>query len=146
MIVLDTSILIDALIPFNIDRNRKSIMVLDIISEKNLDIFEPKLFIIELSAVLIRYKSREIVVKHVNDIIRYVNLIDYNQLHNTALNIVLNTGCRAIDAFFIACAKETNSILISSDKIQVTNARKAGIEAYNLLKEYQLLLNKLQRL
>ena len=75
-----------------------------------------------------------------------MNLVDYNQLHDTALEIALSTGCRAIDAFFIACAKKTNSILVSSDRVQVINARKAQIEAYYLPEEYQTLPAKLRRI
>ena len=144
MIVLDTSVLVDAIIPFDSERHRKSTTVLEMISSKELVVFEPKLLVVELSAVLARYRSRHIVVNHVNEIVRHVNLVEYEELHETAFDIALSTGCRAIDAFFIGCAKETNSILVSSDKIQVSNARKAGIEAYYLLEEYDELLARLK--
>ena len=146
MIVLDTSAFVDAIIPFDRERHRKSTTVLDVISKKELEVFEPKLLVVELSAVLARYRPRDVVVNHVNEIVKHVNLVEYEELHETALNIALNTGCRAIDAFFIGCAKETNSILVSSDKVQVSNARKAGIESYYLLEEYSELLAKLQKL
>ncbi|RLI19823.1 PIN domain-containing protein [Candidatus Bathyarchaeota archaeon] len=99
---------------------------------------------VELSAVLARYRPR--LVKHVNEIVKHVNPVGYEELHETAFDIALSTGCRAVDAFFISCAKETNSILISSDEVQISNARKAGVEAYHLLEEYNKLLVKLRKL
>ena len=146
MIVVDTSVFVDAIIPFIRGRHHKSTTVLDVISEKELEVFEPKLLVVELSAVLARYRPRHIVVNHVNEIVKHVNLVEYEELHETAFDIALSIGCRAVDAFFISCAKETNSILISSDKVQVSNARKAGIESYYLLEEYSELLVKLRKL
>lgn len=47
-----------------------------------------------------------------------------------AFNVALNTRCRAIDSYFIAIAKLTDSLLISNDKIQINNARKFGVKSY----------------
>ena len=146
MIVLDTSVFVDSIIPFNHERHRKSITLLEVVSKKELEVFEPKLIVIELSAVLARYKPRNVVMNHVNEIMRHVNIVGYEELHEIALDIALSTGCRAVDALFIGCAKETNSILVSSDKVQVLNARKAHIETYYLIEEYNDLLAKLQKI
>ena len=54
----------------------------------------------------------------------------------SCLDIALETGCRAADAYYIATAKLTNSMLISNDRTQVENARKVGIRAYFLLEEH----------
>jgi len=59
MIVLDTSIFIDAIIPFDEMRHIRASHLLDIISERGLDIYEPCLLEIELSGVLARYKPRD---------------------------------------------------------------------------------------
>jgi hypothetical protein len=56
----------------------------------------------------------------------------------------LETGCRAIDAYFIATAKLANSTLITNDRIMAENARKAGIEAYYLLEEFEKVKKRLQ--
>ena len=70
MIVLDTSVFVDAIIPFDCERYRKSTTVLDVISKKELEVFEPKLLVVELSAVLARYRPRDIVANHVNEIVK----------------------------------------------------------------------------
>jgi len=146
MIVLDTSVFVDAIIPFHHERHQKSINILGAISGRDLEVFEPRLLIVELSAVLVRYKPRDAVINHVNEITRYVNIVDYEKLHETALDIALRTGCRAVDAFFIGCAKETGSIIVSADRLQVSSARKAGVEAYYLPEEYDELIIRIQNL
>jgi len=48
-----------------------------------------------------------------------------DKLHSEAKTIVLKTGCRAIDAYYIATAKLINTILITNDSIMERNADKA---------------------
>ena len=145
MIVLDTSIFIDAIIPFNMERHSIASKLLSIVSEQGLNIYEPQILTIELSGVLVRYKPRDIVEKHINEILRYINIIDYDELHGTAYEIALTTGCRAIDSFFIACAKKTESILVSNDKTQVRNTKKANIKAYHLIEDHKDILKELHK-
>ncbi|MCS7365447.1 MAG: type II toxin-antitoxin system VapC family toxin [archaeon GB-1867-035] len=145
MIIIDTSTFIDAIIPFKKDRHKISLNLLNKISQLNLIIYEPKIFIIELSGVLTRYKPKEAVINHLNKIIPAINLIEYNEIHNLALEIALQTSCRAIDALFMASAKHTNSILISNDKTQIKNAKKANIEAYYLPKEHTTAIKRIEK-
>jgi len=63
-----------------------------------------------------------------------IYLIPENQLFNTAYEIAFLVKGRAVDIYFIATAKVTNSILITNDRIMAKNVKKAGIEAYTLLK------------
>ncbi|MCS7145044.1 MAG: PIN domain-containing protein, partial [Archaeoglobaceae archaeon] len=63
-----------------------------------------------------------------------------------AIEVSLKTGCRAIDAYFIATAKLTNSILITNDQIMANNAKKYGIEAYYLLEEFDRAVERLSKL
>lgn len=58
-----------------------------------------------------------------------------------AFLISLKTGCRAIDSYFIATAKMTDSTLVSNDKVMVKNAKKVGINAYYLLSNKKIFLN-----
>ncbi|MEM4280303.1 MAG: type II toxin-antitoxin system VapC family toxin [Archaeoglobaceae archaeon] len=53
---------------------------------------------------------------------------------------------RAIDAYFIATAKLTNSILITNDRIMAENAKKYGIEAYYLLEEFDKAIERISKL
>ncbi len=55
------------------------------------------------------------------------------------------TGCRAVDAYYIATTRHVDAILITHDRTMRDNASKSGIEAYYLLnnKDYRTLINKL---
>ncbi len=147
MIVLDTSVYVDAIVPFDEERSRRSKSVVRRVSERNLPVFAPRLLLVELAGVLARYKPREARL-HAEQVARFVNLLDYEMLHDEALRVALETGCRAADAFFIACARLTGSILATCDRVQAANARKAGVEAYYLLDdgEYKRLMEKLEKL
>lgn len=71
-------------------------------------------------------------------------LFEYRE-DRTNFEIAFQTGCRAIDSFYIAVSHSTNSILVSNDKFQVESARKYGIKAFYLLEEFDQLeevLNK----
>ena len=56
------------------------------------------------------------------------------------------TGCRAIDTYYIATTSIVEGILISADKIMVTNAKRCGVDAYYIHDaiEYNKLISKLQ--
>ena len=58
----------------------------------------------------------------------------------------MKTHCRAIDAYFIATTRLTNSILITNDKVMAKNAKKACIEAYYLIEEFNEAVNKIKEL
>jgi len=74
-----------------------------------------------------------------------VNVIREEFIHDKAAEVALLTGCRAVDAYYIATAKHVNAVLITNDKVMKNNALKTGIEAYYLLNndDYNILMNKL---
>ncbi|AEC52848.1 hypothetical protein PNA2_1934 [Pyrococcus sp. NA2] len=102
---------------------------------KELQIYEPEVFKVELAGVLARKFKREDILDFIMELVSKVKLIENpNEL---AFLVSLQTGCRAIDAYFIATAKMTDSILVSNDKVMVKNAKKFEIEAYYLLEQYK---------
>jgi len=72
-----------------------------------------------------------------------LNLVSENEIFEIAREVSLSTGCRAIDAYFIATAKLTNSILITNDRIMAENAKKYGIEAYYLIDEFDKAIERI---
>lgn len=54
-----------------------------------------------------------------------------------ALDVALDTGCRAVDSYFIALAKLTDLILITNDKPMTNNAKKLGIKTYYLIEYFE---------
>lgn len=143
MIVFDTSIYIDALIPAIENRNVHAREIIKITTNRDFEIFEPRTFIVELVGVLSRFKRRG-EVKSVLNILNFVNIISENEIFEVALDLAFETHCRAIDSYFIATSELTNSILISNDRIMVNNAKKYGLKAYYLIDEVDKVLMELR--
>ena len=80
----------------------------------------------------------------VEDILGDVKLIPNPD--DLAFEVAVKTGSRAADAYFIATAKITNSILITNDKVMAKNAKKANIEAYYLIEEFDKAVNRIKEL
>ena len=75
-------------------------------------------------------------------VLKNFNLIREDEIFDVVLEICKNTGSRAVDGYFIATAKLTNSILITNDRVMIKNAKKAGIEAYYLIEEFNEAVNR----
>ena len=61
--------------------------------------------------------------------LNHVVTIKEDELHSETKSIALETGCRAIDAYYIASARFANAILVTNDSVIKSNADRAGIEA-----------------
>ena len=145
--VVDTSVFADYyfLYPRKPERHERAREVLDRLSSLGLPVYEPFLFEVELRAVLVRRIKPEQVLEIVGIVLRHVNVIGEKLIHDKAAEIALLTGCRAVDAYYIATAKHVNAILITNDKAMKYNALKAGVKAYYLLndEDYKALISKL---
>lgn len=141
MIVIDTSVWLDLFLEDSYRRNLAENLI-KLIEEKKLQIYEPEVFKIELAGVLARRFKREDVLNFIEELLLKVKLVENpNEL---AFLISLKTGCRAIDSYFIATAKMTDSTLVSNDKIMVKNAKKVGINAYYLLEQQEDILKLIE--
>jgi len=87
-------------------------------------------------------KTRELL----KDVKSKVIIVGETALRNIAIDVAMKTHCRAIDSYFIATAKLTNSILVTNDKVMAKNAKKAGIEAYYLIEEFDKALERIKGL
>jgi len=129
MMVVDTSVWFD-LFSENLSRREIAEKVLEV----ECTVYEPEVFKVELAGVLSRKFMKDEVLNFIDEITSKIRITENpNEL---AFQISLNTGCRAIDAYFIATARITNSILITNDRTMAKNAKKYGIEAYYLIDEF----------
>jgi len=55
-------------------------------------------------------------------------------VHNKVAEIALLTGCRAVEAYYIAVAKHVNDVLIINDKIMKHNVLRARVKSYLTIK------------
>ena len=74
----------------------------------------------EIFGVLVRYNVKLADIGY-DFVLENFNLIDEGVIFDEILKVCKNTGSRAVDGYFIATAKLTNSILITNDKIMANN-------------------------
>ncbi len=138
MITIDTSVFTDFLVNFDANRRLKAKSFFDEISERDFTICEPFLFDVELAGILRRRYDERTTSEILEDLKGRIEILDEISVHKTALYVSMRTHCRAIDAYFIATAKLTNSILITNDRVMAKMRKKLVlrliISSKNLMK------------
>jgi len=143
MIVIDTSVLIDCIFEKDAVRNSMAKEFLSLV--RGLKVFAPRILLIEFIAVAKRLGMnifRQDVVKLTADFI----LLSEDTIFDEAFRIAEQAHPRAADAYFIATAKLTNSILITNDRVMANNAKKANIEVYYLIEDFDKVLKRLKEI
>ncbi|MCD6300839.1 MAG: type II toxin-antitoxin system VapC family toxin [Staphylothermus sp.] len=145
-LVVDVSVFIDSLFVYNEERSYRARNLFKLITNKDLNIFEPQVFGIELASQLVRRKPRDLAMKIYNEIINKIIMIDEID-YELLLDIALSTGCRAIDTFYIAASSLIPAILVSADKTMIENARKYGVNAYYIHSsiDYNALISRINQ-
>lgn len=144
MIVVDTSVFIDAIFEYEEERTALARKLFRELQNLKLQVVEPDIFKIELIGQLVKRMEREKAMALYELIIERIETIDTTKLKEIAFEIALQTGCRAVDSFYISAAHSTNAILVSNDRAQVESARKYSINAFYLLGESEKLFEALK--
>ncbi len=137
MIVVDTSVLIDAIFEYDERRTAIARRLFRTIQDTKTQVLEPDVFKIELIGQLVRRMEVQKAISLYELLMERIDIIDTSKLKEVAFEIALKTGCRAIDSFYIGVAHSRDAILVSNDRFQVESARKYGIKAFYLLEEWQ---------
>ena len=145
MVTLDTSVFADLFLPVEEERKVKAKGIIEIVEEREIELYNPKIFIIEFMSILRRFLSKEM-VENALQVTRSINFLDEGEIFEIAGELSLEVHPRAIDAYFIATAKLIDSIIISNDKTMVNNSRKAGIVAYYLIAEHDRVVEMLREI
>ena len=143
MIVIDASVLIDALFSKNPGRYVKAVNLLKHV--EGVPLYAPRVIEVELIAVARRlgYKTDR---ERLLQLTRKFNLLREEEIFNLALYVADRIHPRAIDAYYIATAILTNSIIIANDRALVNNSKQAGIKAFYLVEEYNAVINRVKEL
>ena len=143
MITVDASILIDALFSRSAERYEKAIGFLR--SVEGLQPYAPRILEVELVAVARRlgYKAER---RRLLELTKEFNLLGEEEIFSLALYVADRVHPRAVDAYYIATAVLTGSIIVANDRLLVRNSRRAGIEAYYLLEEYDAVIERVNSL
>jgi len=141
MIVIDTSVLVDYVFEEDVTRNDIAKETLKLV--KGLRVFVPRILLIEFMAVARRLGmsiSKQDVVRLTADFV----LLSEDTIFDEAFKIAEHVHPRAADAYFIATAKLTDSILITNDKVMANNAKRYGIECYYLIEDFDKAVERLK--
>jgi len=133
-VVIDASLIVDLYAAPNDMRASIAEEVLSWISTGLVEAYAPKILMVEVLGVLARYLSEED-LELVTSSFPPIKLVPEEVFYNEAIRIARSTGSRAADAYYIAVASIVNGILLTNDKQQRHNAKRAGIEAYYLIEE-----------
>ncbi len=71
---------------------------------------------------------RRKLLKFLENIKTKIENVSEEDIHGIALSISMETHCRAVDSYFVATAKFTDSILITNDKVMANNAKKSELK------------------
>ncbi len=87
-LTIDSSVYIDSIVPKSRERHVRAKEVIKLVSESGIDVFEPRIFIVELVGVLSRFKPKD----EVKDVLNITSLIfcprmKYSKLPLTSLLI-----------------------------------------------------------
>ncbi len=130
MIVVDTSVFIDAIFEYNPSRTG--------IGRRFFRTVQDTRNQVELIGQPVRGMEHKKAMSLYELIVERVEIVETPQLREVSFEVALKTGCRAIDSFYISVAHARDAILVSKDRFQVESALKYGIR----LEEWQE-LNKL---
>jgi len=108
-------------------------------------LYAPRVLEVELVAVARRfgYKTKR---EKLLQLTRKFNLLGEEEIFNLALYVADKIHPRAIDAYYIATAILTDGIIIANDRILASNSKRAGIEAFYLIEEYDVVIERIEEL
>ncbi|QDA31925.1 type II toxin-antitoxin system VapC family toxin [Thermococcus indicus] len=143
MIVLDASVIVDSLLPKLGERHMLAKELLKAISEERHEVIMLRIAKIELLSVFSR-KIGAKAIAVVDSLGEGVTFVGEDEFYQVAEAIAPKVHGRAVDLYYIALAFKTSAMLISCDRLQVKNARKAGVEAYCLPDDFEKAIKKIK--
>jgi len=138
--VLDTSVIIksffspaksllDEIYNRELETHNKCRLIIKMIEEDDIEIYLPKISIIETAAVVKRLSNKDLAMRISKRILDSYEIIDEVLLFDSAWTIAIDTGCSGFDSYFIALARIKNARLLTDDKGMHYHANKIGIDS-----------------
>jgi len=120
--VLDTSVIVKSVfrpmksLPDNVykremETHQKCRFVIEKIEESDLDIYIPKVCVVETAAVAKKLANKNLANKISKGVFDSYEVIDEAFLFDSAWTIAMDTGCSGFDSYFIALAMVKNASL-----------------------------------
>lgn len=139
-VVLDTSIIIKSVFkpPKSLSReiykrefetHEKCKVIIKKIEKWDVDIYIPKVCVVETAAVVKRLADRDFAIKISEGVHNSYEVVDETILFESAWAIAMDTGCSGFDSYFIALAKIKNVMLLTDDGRMHFHAKEVGVDA-----------------
>ena len=146
--VLDTSVIVKSVftpsksLPSEthkreLETHEKCRVVIKKIDERNMDIYIPKVCVVETAAVVKRLADKDFAIKISTRVLDSYEVVDESILFDSAWAIAMDTGCSGFDSYFIALAKIKDAILFTDDGRMHFHAKEVGVVSI-LIREIDL--------
>ena len=104
--------------------------MLENIYNNNDILFIPMVALVETAAVASRLTGNKDIGRKNSDFVKSISrIVGENELIDEAISIAAETKISGFDSVFIACAKITNSVLVTDDRKMHEAAAKAGVKS-----------------
>ena len=138
--VIDTSVLIksifeplkslpDEIYAREMETHHKASKIVRLLEEKDVDVFIPKVCIIEVAAVVGRYADNNLAIKVSRRAMGAYEVVDEVSIFEDAWDIASSTGCSGFDSYFISLARLKMAVLLTDDIGMQNNAKKVKVES-----------------
>jgi predicted nucleic acid-binding protein len=138
--VLDTSVIVKSLFKPSkslseevykreMETHKKCIFIVKKIEEDDVEIYIPKVCVVETAAVIRRLANKTLSVKISKGILDSYEVIDEMLIFDSAWEIAVKTGCSGFDSYFIALAKIKKAALFTDDGGSHHHAKEIGVDS-----------------
>lgn len=138
--VLDTSVIVKSIFkPLKsllkevyereMETHTKCRFVIEKIEDNDIDIYIPKVCIVEIAAVVRRLANKNLAAKISKNVLNSYEIIDEDFIFDSAWTIARNTGCSGFDSYFIGLSKVKNAAMLTDDGGMHYHAVENGIDS-----------------
>ncbi len=110
-------------------------MFFDMVQRNEVEAYAPRLFLAEVAGVIVRFVPKAVSEEALRKLMGLVITVPDDLFYRKAIEIALSTGSRGADAYYIGLAITLNAPLVTNDRKQATNARRAKVKAFYLVEE-----------
>ncbi len=134
-VVIDASVAVDLIVGRDEARVGVAEEFFNLVQKGFIEVYAPRLFLVETGGVIVRYIPRNLAEEAVNRLAKIVATVPDEVFYKESIRIALKTGSRGADAYYIGLANTLNIPLATNDRVQAINARKSGVRAFYLIEE-----------
>ena len=116
---------------------RNARAIIRALEESELNIYVPKVCVVETAAVVTRLADKKFALKISKGVLYSYEVLDEPFLFDSAWAVAMGTGCSGFDSYFIALARINGAVLLTDDKGMHFHAKKVGVDSI-LIRETNL--------